>query len=101
MYDEIARSEAESGTVKCLKLQENALELKHIIPRDRVIGYLCSIKAGDKDKTYLNKLFKASELVNTIVTEGRNKHNPVGIVDRTHSLSHRYPYSHLLNQKPC
>ena len=54
--------------------------LKHIIPRDRVIGYLCSIKAEDKDKTYLNKLFKASELVNTIVTEGRNKHNPVGIV---------------------
>jgi len=34
----------------------------------------------DKDKTYLNKLFKASELVYTIQTEGRNKHNAVGIV---------------------
>jgi hypothetical protein len=54
--------------------------LEYIIPRDRVIGYLCSIKAEDKDKTYLNKLFKASELVYTIVTEGRNKHNAVGIV---------------------
>lgn len=34
----------------------------------------------DKDKTYLNKLFKASELIYTIRTEGRNKHNAVGIV---------------------
>jgi len=26
MYDEIARSEAESSIIKCFKLQENALE---------------------------------------------------------------------------
>lgn len=53
--------------------------LQHSLQGHGVIRRSCRIKAEEKDKTYLNKLWKANELVYTVKTEGRNKYNAVGI----------------------